>query len=228
MRYSLKNKFTHLDKINNLSKDILANSRFLRHNSMKEIEINNKNELMKKCYSNYINPRFKENYFDIITGVLPNNVNYSYSKDDHFIKKIYSDNLLLKNLNKNEKIEVKKAILLNMIKIKNPKIEKKRLIKSYSTKQIDQNKELSFNFNKNSFLNKFENLKNKMSNSSNQNILYNRKYSNSKINYKTKNNENCSFEDSFFSLSNNSKGKFSEQKIKERGLKLKQKLNLYK
>ena len=227
MRYSLKNKFTHLDKINNLSKDILANSRFLRHNSMKEIEINNKNELMKKCYSNYINPRFKENYFDIITGVLPNNVNYSYSKD-HFIKKIYSDNLLLKNLNKNEKIEVKKAILLNMIKIKNPKIEKKRLIKSYSTKQIDQNKELSFNFNKNSFLNKFENLKNKMSNSSNQNILYNRKYSNSKINYKTKNNENCSFEDSFFSLSNNSKGKFSEQKIKERGLKLKQKLNLYK
>ena len=67
-----------------------------------------------------------------------------------------------------------------------------------------------------------------MSNSSNQNILYNRKYSNSKINYKTKNNENCSFEDSFFSLSNNSKGKFSEQKIKERGLKLKQKLNLYK
>ena len=227
MRYSLKNKFTHLDKINNLSKDILANSRFLRHNSMKEIEINNKNELMKKCYSNYINPRFKENYFDIITGVLPNNVNYSYSKD-HFIKKIYSDNLLLKNLNKNEKIEVKKAILLNMIKINNPKIEKKRLIKSYSTKQIDQNKELSFNFNKNSFLNKFENLKNKMSNSSNQNILYNRKYSNSKINYKTKNNENCSFEDSFFSLSNNSKGKFSEQKIKERGLKLKQKLNLYK
>ena len=227
MRYSLKNKFTHLDKINNLSKDILANSRFLRHNSMKEIEINNKNELMKKCYSNYINPRFKENYFDIITGVLPNNVNYSYSKD-HFIKKIYSDNLLLKNLNKNEKIEVKKAILLNMIKIKNPKIEKKRLIKSYSTKQIDQNKELSFNFNKNSFLNKFENLKNKMSNSSNQNILYNRKYSNSKINYKTKNNENSSFEDSFFSLSNNSKGKFSEQKIKERGLKLKQKLNLYK
>ena len=227
MRYSLKNKFAHLDKINNLSKDILANSRFLRHNSMKEIEINNKNELMKKCYSNYINPRFKENYFDIITGVLPNNVNYSYSKD-HFIKKIYSDNLLLKNLNKNEKIEVKKAILLNMIKIKNPKIEKKRLIKSYSTKQIDQNKELSFNFNKNSFLNKFENLKNKMSNSSNQNILYNRKYSNSKINYKTKNNENCSFEDSFFSLSNNSKGKFSEQKIKERGLKLKQKLNLYK
>ena len=194
---------------------------------MKEIEINNKNELMKKCYSNYINPRFKENYFDIITGVLPNNVNYSYSKD-HFIKKIYSDNLLLKNLNKNEKIEVKKAILLNMIKINNPKIEKKRLIKSYSTKQIDQNKELSFNFNKNSFLNKFENLKNKMSNSSNQNILYNRKYSNSKINYKTKNNENCSFEDSFFSLSNNSKGKFSEQKIKERGLKLKQKLNLYK
>ena len=124
MRYSLKNKFTHLDKINNLSKDILANSRFLRHNSMKEIEINNKNELMKKCYSNYINPRFKENYFDIITGVLPNNVNYSYSKD-HFIKKIYSDNLLLKNLNKNEKIEVKKAILLNMIKINNPKIEKK-------------------------------------------------------------------------------------------------------
>ena len=227
MRYSLKNKFTHLDKINNLSKDILANSRFLRHNSMKEIEINNKNELMKKCYSNYINPRFKENYFDIITGVLPNNVNYSYSKD-HFIKKIYSDNLLLKNLNKNEKIEVKKAILLNMIKINNPKIEKKRLIKSYSTKQIDQNKELSFNFNKNSFLNKFENLKNKMSNSSNQNILYNRKYSNSKINYKTKNNENSSFEDSFFSLSNNSKGKFSEQKIKERGLKLKQKLNLYK
>ena len=227
MRYSLKNKFTHLDKINNLSKDILANSRFLRHNRMKEIEINNKNELMKKCYSNYINPRFKENYFDIITGVLPNNVNYSYSKD-HFIKKIYSDNLLLKNLNKNEKIEVKKAILLNMIKINNPKIEKKRLIKSYSTKQIDQNKELSFNFNKNSFLNKFENLKNKMSNSSNQNILYNRKYSNSKINYKTKNNENCSFEDSFFSLSNNSKGKFSEQKIKERGLKLKQKLNLYK
>ena len=227
MRYSLKNKFAHLDKINNLSKDILVNSRFLRHNSMKEIEINNKNELMKKCYSNYINPRFKENYFDIITGVLPNNVNYSYSKD-HFIKKIYSDNLLLKNLNKNEKIEVKKAILLNMIKIKNPKIEKKRLIKSYSTKQIDQNKELSFNFNKNSFLNKFENLKNKMSNSSNQNILYNRKYSNSKINYKTKNNENSSFEDSFFSLSNNSKGKFSEQKIKERGLKLKQKLNLYK
>ena len=194
---------------------------------MKEIEINNKNELMKKCYSNYINPRFKENYFDIITGVLPNNVNYSYSKD-HFIKKIYSDNLLLKNLNKNEKIEVKKAILLNMIKIKNPKIEKKRLIKSYSTKQIDQNKELSFNFNKNSFLNKFENLKNKMSNSSHQNLLYNRKYSNSKINYKTKNNENCSFEDSFFSLSNISKGKFSEQKIKERGLKLKQKLNLYK
>ena len=194
---------------------------------MKEIEINNKKELMKKCYSNYINPKFKENYFDIITGVLPNNVNYSYSKDN-FIKKIYSDNLLLKNLNKNEKIEVKKAILLNMIKINNPKIEKKRLIKSYSTKQIDQNKELSFNFNKNSFLNKFENLKNKMSNSSNQNILYNRKYSNSKINYKTKNNENCSFEDSFFSLSNNSKGKFSEQKIKERGLKLKQKLNLYK
>ena len=68
---------------------------------MKEIEINNKNELMKKCYSNYINPKFKENYFDIITGVLPNNVNYSYSKDN-FIKKIYSDNLLLKNLNKNE------------------------------------------------------------------------------------------------------------------------------
>ena len=227
MRYSLKNKFTHLDKINNLSKDILANSRFLRHNSMKEIEINNKNELMKKCYSNYINPKFKENYFDIITGVLPNNVNYSYSKDN-FIKKIYSDNLLLKNLNKNEKIEVKKAILLNMIKIKNPKIEKKGLFKSYSTKQIDQNKELSFNFNKNSFLNRFENLKNKMSNSSHQNLLYNRKYSNSKINYKTKNNENCSFEDSFFSLSNISKGKFSEQKIKERGLKLKQKLNLYK
>lgn len=227
MRYSLKNKFTHLDKINNLSKDILVNSRFLRHNSMKEIEINNKNELMKKCYSNYINPKFKENYFDIITGVLPNNVNYSYSKD-HFIKKIYSDNLLLKNLNKNEKIEVKKAILLNMIKIKNPKIEKKGLFKSYSTKQIDQNKELSFNFNKNSFLNKFENLKNKMSNSSHQNLLYNRKYSNSKINYKTKNNENCSFEDSFFSLSNISKGKFSEQKIKEGGLKLKQKLNLFK
>ena len=226
MRYSSKNKFAHLDKINSLSKDILVNSRFLNHNSMKEIEINNKNELMKKCYSNYINPKFKENYFDIITGVLPNNVNYSYSKDN-FIKKIYSDNLLLKNLNKNEKIEVKKAILLNMIKIKNPKIEKKGLFKSYSTKQIDQNKELSFNFNKNSFLNRFENLKNKMSNLSDQNLLYNRKHSNSKINYKTK-NKNCSYEDSFFSLSNNSKGKFSEQKIKEGGLKLKQKLNLFK
>jgi hypothetical protein len=226
MRYSFKNEVSHLEKINSLSKEVLINSRFLRNNSMKDIHNNNKIELMKKCYSNYINPKFKENYFDIITGVLPNNVNYSYSKDN-FIKKIYSDNLLLKNLNKNEKIEVKKAILLNMIKIKNPKIEKKGLFKSYSTKQIDQNKELSFNFNKNSFLNRFENLKNKMSNLSDQNLLYNRKHSNSKINYKTK-NKNCSYEDSFFSLSNNSKGKFSEQKIKEGGLKLKQKLNLFK
>ena len=143
MRYSFKNEFSHLEKINSLSKDVLINSRFLRNNSMKEIHNNNKIELMKKCYSNYISPKFKENYYDIITCVLPDNKVKSissYNKDNN--SKNLHTNFIFKTFNKNEKIKMKKAILLNMIKIKNKQTKKKELKKTNSTKEIYLNKKI--------------------------------------------------------------------------------------
>ncbi len=233
MRYSFKNEVSHLEKINSLSKEVLINSRFLRNNSMKEIHNNNKIELMKKCYSNYISPKFKENYYDIITCVLPDNKVKSissYNKDNN--SKNLHTNFIFKSFNKNEKIKMKKAILLNMIKIKNKQTKKKELKKTNSTKEIYLNKEISFNFKQNSFLNKFENLKNKCKNindSSNlaqNNLMHNLKYLNNKTNFKNQNNS--SFEDSFYNGLNNIKVKLnSEQKFNEGVLKLK-KYNLFK
>ena len=192
MRYSFKNEVSHLEKINSLSKEVLINSRFLRNNSMKEIHNNNKIELMKKCYSNYISPKFKENYYDIITCVLPdNNVKSisSYTKDNN--SKNLHTNFLFKSFKKNEKIKMKKANyeysfienmnkkgqvlhkkkseILSIINKKQKQNKKKNFIKSNSSKNILTSKDISFILNQNSFLNQFENLKKKCNNINNNN-----------------------------------------------------------
>ena len=240
MRDSFKFKNSHLDKINNISNDMLISTRFLRNNSSLNINKNNtKRELLKKCNSTLISPQFKENYFNMIQGVIENNnidVIQSYPE-----KKKQLDQFFLKNINQDERFNKKKAKILSMMNEK--KTEKKTKKKSYlmfnSQKNIFKNDKIAFILNKKTFLNRFENVKNKLnkdlSNLSQKNILSisQRSSSTKTINdYKNANNRNLYssfFRDSFLKNTNEPNVKLeSKKKINSDLLKWKKKLNLCK
>jgi len=246
MKSSFKKKENHLNKINNISNDILIKNRFLRNNSMEVINPNNEFELIKKCYSNLISPSFKENYYDILTSVLAENkvkLISSYCKDS-FKKKITFDYNFMNNLNKNDsKLNNKKLIILSLINKQKNLIKKEKINKSKSTKDIFHNKEISFAFNNNSFLNRFENLKNKcnsinknnLNNSSSNNLLKSKNIDTNKkknINFKDSSyakDYSPFFKDSFFNDGYDLKSKIiSDNKVNDGVLKFKKKLNLYK
>ena len=238
-------KDKHLNKINNISKDILINTRFLRNNSMDVILQNNKMELIRKCYSTLINPKFKENYCDIITEVLPEKeikLISSYSKDS-FIKKINYEYSFMENFNKKKQmLHNKKSEILSLINKQKKQNKKKIFIKSNSSKNILSSKEISFFLNQHSFLNQFENLKKKCNNINNNNSLnlsHPIKLQNKKVIFPVKQKKNSNeanskdysptFKDSFFNDKNNVQSQLSShQKVYAGVLKFKKKLNLYK
>ena len=238
-------KDKHLNKINNISKDILINTRFLRNNSMDVIRQNNKTELIKKCYSTLISPKFKENYYDIITEVLPDKeikLISSYCKDS-FMKKANYEYSFIENMNKKGQVlHKKKSEILSIINKKQKQNKKKNFIKSNSSKNILTSKDISFILNQNSFLNQFENLKKKCNNINNNNsgnlshsinlynknliLLFKKKIKNYKINSK---DYSPFFKDSFYNEKNDLQSELSShQKIYAGVLKFNKKLNLYK
>ena len=238
-------KDKHLNKINNISKDILINTRFLRNNSMDVIRQNNKKELIKKCYSTLISPKFKENYYDIITEVLPDKeikLISSYCKDS-FMKKANYEYSFIENMNKKGQVlHKKKSEILSIINKKQKQNKKKNFIKSNSSKNILTSKDISFILNQNSFLNQFENLKKKCNNINNNNsgnlshsinlynknliLLFKKKIKNYKINSK---DYSPFFKDSFYNEKNDLQSELSShQKIYAGVLKFNKKLNLYK
>jgi len=238
-------KDKHLNKINNISKDILINTRFLRNNSMDIIRQNNKTELIKKCYSTLISPKFKENYYDIITEVLPDKeikLISSYCKDS-FMKKANYEYSFIENMNKKGQVlHKKKSEILSIINKKQKQNKKKNFIKSNSSKNILTSKDISFILNQNSFLNQFENLKKKCNNINNNNsgnlshsinlynknliLLFKKKIKNYKINSK---DYSPFFKDSFYNEKNDLQSELSShQKIYAGVLKFNKKLNLYK
>ena len=74
MRDSIKFKNSHLDKIKTILNDMLISTKFLRNNSILNINKNNTiREILKKYNSTLISPQFKENYFNMIQGVIENN-----------------------------------------------------------------------------------------------------------------------------------------------------------
>ena len=176
MRDSFKFKNSHLDKIKTILNDMLISTKFLRNNSILNINKNNTiREILKKYNSTLISPQFKENYFNMIQGVIENNnidVIQSYPE-----KKKQLDQFFLKNINQDERFNKKKAKILSMMNEK--KTEKKTKKKSYlmfnSQKNIFKNDKIAFILNKKTFLNRFENVKNKLnkdlSNLSQKNIL---------------------------------------------------------
>jgi hypothetical protein len=238
-------KDKHLNKINNISKDILINTRFLRNNSMDVIRQNNKTELIKKCYSTLISPKFKENYYDIITEVLPDKeikLISSYCKDS-FMKKANYEYSFIENMNKKGQVlHKKKSEILSIINKKQKQNKKKNFIKSNSSKNILTSKDISFILNQNSFLNQFENLKKKCNNINNNNsvnlshsinlynknliLLFKKKIKNYKINSK---DYSPFFKDSFYNEKNDLQSELSSHKKIYAGvLKFNKKLNLYK
>ncbi len=236
MRDSFKFKDSHLNKINNISNDMLISTRFLRSNSTLNIDKNNtKRELLKKCNSNLISPHFKENYFNMIQGVLDNNNIDSIQSYNDTKKQL--DQFFLKNINQDERFNKKKAKILSMMNEKKPK--KKNNLMFNSQKNIFKNDKIAFILNQNTFLNNLKNLKNKLNkdffNLSQKNLLSitQRSSSTKTINdYKISNNRNIyssTFRDSFLKNTNESNLKFeSKKKINAAILKWKKKLNLCK
>ena len=241
MRFSFKNNCSHLDKINNITNDCLVYTRFLRESIKDEFLDNSNNdnnsfELIKKCHSNLISPKFKENYYNIIKGVLPNhNIKLfsSYYYNENLKKNNFNENRLL-NLKKCDKLLKKHSNVINLNK-NNEKNKTKKIIKSSSTKEIFQNK--LFNLNNNTFLNKYKNtikscnIKKKNLSKS---VLYSPKNtlsdSLSKKNVKNSSDIYYScFKDTFYNEVINLKSELESQKKVNAGvLKFKRKLNLYK
>ena len=236
MRDSFKFKNSHLDKINNISNDMLIYTRFLKSNSTININKNNtKRELIKKCNSNLISPGFKENYFSMIQGVLDNNnIDLISSYKD---KKKILDQFFLNNINKDERFNKKKAKILSMMDERKPK--RKNYLRFNSQKDIFKSDKISFILNQNTFLNKFENVKHKLnknlSKKTKKNVLsISQSLSSTKTinNYKNSNNRNIYssiFKDSFLKNTNESNFKLeSNKKINSDVLEWKKKLNLCK
>ena len=242
MRWFLMRKDKHLNKINNISKDMLINTRFLRNNSMDVIHQNNKMELIKKCYSTLINPKFKENYYDIITEVLPEKEIKSISSSckDSFIKKINCEYSFMENILKKEKLlHNKKSEILSIINKKVKENKKNNFIKSNSSKNILSSKAISFFLNQHSFLNQFENLKKKCNNINNNkslNVLHSISLKDKNLSFpfkkkKLKNNEFYSkdyssfFKDPFYHEKNDLQSQLSShQKVYAGVFKFKKKI----